>query len=325
MSLELPETPTPTHRSIENLRQSQVPYHQALRVVPGVWRSILAVVSFAVTGFLLLLVAVIPIANLIDVATGVTAQDFAAGNITMTPGLMLANNLMITALIPASMLLQWAIFGVRPRWLSSVEGRFRWRWLGRLAIVIVPVLAVYVGIIQLLRPIDGVRLDGTATAMIAIVLLTTPLQSAGEEYGFRGLVQRSTGSWLRDPNAAFVLSTALTSVPFALIHLSRDPWLTGYYLVTGIALSLMVRFSGGLEASVLVHAVNNTFLILPTMLAGQAETLLDRSNGTGGPIVLLSIATMLAVSFLVRWLAYRYVIKATAPLPPARTENARSL
>ena len=223
------------------------------------------------------------------------------------------------------MLLQWAIFGVRPRWMSSVEGRFRWRWFGRLAVVIVPVLAVNVGVIQLLRPTDDIRLDGTAIAMVVIVLLTTPLQSAGEEYGFRGLVQRSAGSWFRNPSAAFVVSTVLTSVPFALSHLSGDPWSAAYYLVSGIALSLMVRFSGGLEASVLVHAVGNTFLLLPTVLTGQADTLLDRSNGTGGPFMLFPIAMVLAVLFLVRWLAQRHAITTVAPLPPARTKNGRPL
>ncbi|GLU50008.1 CPBP family intramembrane glutamic endopeptidase [Nocardiopsis ansamitocini] len=320
-----PSVPAPPLGPTDSGQQTRVEYHQALRAAPGAWRGVLALLVFLAVAFLLLVLAVLPVANLIDAATGASApQDPADGTLTMTPGLMLANNLMLASLVPVSMLVQWAVFGVRPRWMSSVEGGFRWRWSGRLALVVVPVWIVYVGLVQLLQPVDGIRLDGTAVAMVTIVLLTSPLQSAGEEYGFRGLVQRSTGSWLRDPTAAFVLSTAFTALPFALIHLSGDPWSIAAYLAAGIAMSLMVRFSGGLEASVLVHAVNNVLVLLPVMLAGEADSILDRGNGTGGPIMLLAVAMMLAVPFLVRWMARRHGVTVTAPLPPVRTGNARS-
>ena len=57
-----------------------------------------------------------------------------------------------------------------------------------------------------LDPSGEIRVDGEVVTYLAIVLLTTPLQSAGEEYGFRGLVQRSAGSWFRSTRVALVVA-----------------------------------------------------------------------------------------------------------------------
>lgn len=53
--------------------------------------------------------------------------------VSVTPVSLLALNLSLAAQAPIAMVAQWLLFGVRPRWMSSLEGRFRWRWLGRLA------------------------------------------------------------------------------------------------------------------------------------------------------------------------------------------------
>lgn len=292
-------------------------YHQALRVAPEVWRGLLVVLLFVGAVFV-----AIRVAFMADTATG-------GGQATaLTPGGLLAYNLLVAAFIPIAMFLQWAMFKVRPGWLSSVTGRFRWRWMGRLAGVIVPVWLVFVGLIYLLRPAGPLQLDGTTLALAAVVILTTPLQAAAEEYAFRGLLQRSAGSWVRGSNAAFVLSTAITAVPFALLHQSGDPWAVAYYVVSGVGLSLAVRYSGGLEASVLMHAVNNVLFLLLPVLTGKADDLLDRSsgagNGIGGPVLLIPTALMLAVPFLIRTLARRHGVAVRAALPPTLLRKARS-
>jgi membrane protease YdiL (CAAX protease family) len=293
-------------------------YDHALRVAPAWWRGALAIVLLAVV-FLVLSLALGVAAVAVDLLTGAySLEDLSSGAITLTPWSMLANNLALGAMWPVAVLLQWWLFGVRPRWMSSVEGRFRWRWFGRLALVIVPVWTVYVGISFLLSPLDAVVIDGTVVAMLAVVVLTTPLQSAGEEFGTRGLIQRSAGSWFGNPAVAFAVGTIVSGAVFATAHLAGDPWLIAYYFVFGASLSITARGTGGLEAPILIHVTNNVLLLVPTALMSQTDQVFQRDAGTGGPFMLVPMAVCVLAAVLSTWWARRNHIVTSAPLPPSR-------
>ena len=290
-------------------------YDHALYGIGKPWRGILAIVTFVVS-FLLLSLILGALAIVIDVLTGTTSfESLGAGELTMTPMVMLFNNLSLAALIPLSMLLQRLFFGVRMGTLASVAGRFRWRWFGRLAIVIVPVWIVYIGLSFVFEPIGAIRIDGSIVAMVVIVLLTTPLQSAGEEFGARGLIQRSAGSWFRHPLVAFIVGTVISAALFATAHFAADPWLIVYYFVFAISASLAARGTGGLEAPVLVHAINNVLLLLPVALSGQMSESFDRSDGAGSPVLLIPMALCLAAAGFSTWWGRRSGIAARAPRP----------
>lgn len=290
---------------------------------PAWWRGLVAIVLFVI-GFLLLSVVLGGIAFAIELVRGeLTVEDLTSGAVPFTPVIMLFNNLSLAACLPLAMLLQRLFFGVRPGTLSSVTGRFRWRWLGRLALVIVPVWIVYVAVSLLSSPIGEVRMDPDVLALLVIVLLTTPLQAAGEEYGARGLIQRSVGSWFRSPAAAFVLGTIVSAGLFAGAHFAGDPWLIAYYFVFGVSGSLAARGTGGLEAPVLVHAVNNVLLFIPAILFGQLDEGIDRSAGAGGPFILLPMALCLAAAGFSTWWARRNRVATTVAQPvPAEAVSA---
>lgn len=314
--IRLPDNHLPSGAHI-----TPVPYHQGLRGASGAWRGILALVVLLAVAYVLLAFVVTPLSGAIDFARGAAPRN--PEHAIVTPGLLLANNLLSAALIPTSMLLQWALFGIHPRWLLSVVGHVRWRWLGRLATVLVPLSFVTVAIAQRNWPSGTFRLDRTVVGLLALALLTTPLQAAGEEFVFRGLAQRAIGSWLRGPRASFIVSTAITAPLFAAIHRADDPWLAAYQLAAGASLSTMTHLSGGLEASILLHATNNTLLLLPVILTGRLAALADRTTGPTGPALLFPIATALAAPLLVRWLAGRHGIVTAAPPPPSRFGGIR--
>ena len=46
------------------------------------------------------------------------------------------------------------------------------------------------------------------------MLVTTPLQAAGEEYGARGLIMRSAGSWVASPVPGLIIATIVPSLVF---------------------------------------------------------------------------------------------------------------
>ncbi|MGO2659948.1 MAG: lysostaphin resistance A-like protein [Mycetocola reblochoni] len=295
-----PDRPVPTAAALEPRR-----YHHALRPVVGWWRGVLGILTVVLTVLILGVVFSIP-AMLIDIAVGwTTVDDLASGTLVFTPTLMLANNLSLAALIPVSMLMQWALYGVRPRWLSSVEGGFRWRWFWRLALIIAPVMAIYVAISVLTSPLDDVTLDAFTIGMLLVVVLTTPLQSAGEEYGARGLVQRSVSGWFASARIAFVVSSLVSAALFMVAHGATDMWLNAYYLCFAFAMGWAAWASGGLEAPVLIHICNNLFLLIPTALMGQTDGVFDRGAGVGGVEMLIPMAVMILVAGIAVWLARR--------------------
>ena len=97
------------------------------------------------------------------------------------------------------MFLQWLIWGQPVRWLHSVTGIFRWRLLGRVASIVVPLWIVYMvhrrtgAFPQASGGTEPGSFTGESVALLIIMLLTTPLQAAGEEYGARGLIMRAAG------------------------------------------------------------------------------------------------------------------------------------
>jgi uncharacterized protein len=291
-------------------------YGHALAGLRGArWRGILALLAF-VFAFLILSATVGSIGFIVDVAAGtIDPEQLASGAIPITPWVLLSTNVALALAIPVAMLLQWAFFGVRPRFLSSVEGRFRWKWAGRLALVVLPVWALYVLALFLLEPGGEFRLDATAIALLAIVLLTTPLQAAGEEYGMRGLVQRSVGAWFDSSRAAFIVGTLISGVLFCSAHFAGDPWLIAYYFVFGVAMSAAAWLTGGIEAPIVIHAINNVCIFLPAALLGGLDQGIDRSAGTGGPIMLVPMAMVLIGAAIAWWWGRRsnVVVEAVPP------------
>lgn len=267
---------------------------------PGLrrWRGLVAVLG-VLAGYLLVSIGLSIGAVALD-----AAQSRPSG--TVTPWLFLANNLSLAALWPIAMLLQWALFGVRPGRLSSVAGRFRWGWFGRAALLVVPFWLLYGGLFTWLGRDRLTGLSPDALLWALIILLTTPLQATGEEYGFRGLITRAVGSWAVRPAIALVLGLSVGNLLFMAAHLATDPWLIAYYLVFGLSLGLLSWRTGGLEAGVLIHVVNNVVMLVPAAVFGDMSGAFERGPGAGGPIMLVPIAILALSVPVLGWWARRH-------------------
>lgn len=279
--------------------RSSASYVHALRDRPQLWRTVAAVAAGLAALLVVVLVAVVPIGIALDRLLGVTPFDPAVP--TLTAGFWLAGNLLLALLIPVSGLLQWAIYRERSRWLSSVAGRFRWRVLARAAVFVVPLSVVYAIAVQVVMPSGAIDPTATTIALAVAALITVPLQSAGEEYLFRGLLFRAIGARFHRAAVATAVATASTALLFSAIHGSTDGWAFAYYALAGVCFAVMTQTTGGVEVAVLVHATNNTLLLIPIILAGGLGTV----SVTTGPVLLLPMAVMVLVTVLVRTLAPR--------------------
>ncbi|HYO41501.1 MAG TPA: CPBP family intramembrane glutamic endopeptidase [Nocardioidaceae bacterium] len=301
------------------------PYHLMLRTWTYAWWRpvvgvLLAVVSFFVAASVVYL-AVAAVAALFG--SGAYLDDFerqvgAISSGDVGPESLLALNLGLASMIPITWLLMRWLHRMRPRWLASVVPRFRWRFFAVcLGVAVVALLAqVLVG---LLLPagseddLSGAVNDFTVrTALTALVVLaSTPLQAAGEEYLFRGYLLQAFGSLFRSRWVA-VVGTALL---FAIAHGSQNFPLFFDRFAFGLIAGWLVTRTGGLEAGIALHILNN-FLAFGFALAfGDIGSALAISEVSWWNI-LLTVTQSGVYTLLVVWVARRMSLQ-TATRPPS--------
>jgi membrane protease YdiL (CAAX protease family) len=259
------------------------------------WKSLLGLLLIAVLwlGAQLVVGIVIGIQVLV---TGGSADDFTRLLEGVSPGILLLTNLALAAAIPLTGVAVLVCHQERMGWLCSVLGRIRWRLLLGCTGFAVVLMAVSVGVgialpesagggLPELNPPGGTEL----AALIAVFALTTPLQAAGEEFLFRGYLAQAIASWIPPRVAALLVTAPITALLFALAHGVQDPWLFADRFGFGIAASVLVWLTGGLEASIALHTVNNLVAFGLSTLTG---TLADAVNVNEAPAsgVILDLA-----------------------------------
>ena len=276
-------------------------YHHALHRPQGgnIWRGVVAIILLA-AGFFLLQ---IPGSIVLIIESGLPEDPEDLLQLTITPLGLMALNLSLAALWPLSWGIQRMLYGARPGTLHSITGRIRWRLFGILAAVLVPLYLVYVLASAVLFPeVETGAFTSTALAFMLVAILTTPLQSAGEEVAFRGLLHRAVGGWFRNPRIALVIGAAFSSILFALAHGAGDLWLNAYYFVFGLSMVVITWRTQGLEGAIIAHAANNTFLMLYNAAVGaDFDAMFEREAGAGGPFMLIAMALCVVAAGLVWW------------------------
>lgn len=235
---------------------------------------------------------------------------------TQHPWSVVLNLGTVALMIPAVLLAMLAL-GIRPMGrVWSVAGRIRWSLVWRttlaavLAVVVMNGVGILVGIVMTdiaSQATAGVvvtetlavdRPDFNVTAAVAsfiIVLLLVPFQAAAEEVVFRGLFLQVLGSWMRSPWLAIALST----VAFAAMHI-YDIWGLLAVGLMGFTAAWVTWKTGGLEAAIAIHVINN-IAAFGFMSAGlSADT--GQVESSGGPEALIGEVVGLA---LFAWLVVR--------------------
>lgn len=217
----------------------------------------------------------------------------------VTPAIFLANNVGIILMIPSAWL-GLIIYGQKPRWLSSVVGKLRWGWMFRLmGLILIPYLLMQ-GLDALGGAYSGLSWKPYSIFMILVVLITTPLQCAGEEYGTRGLINRLLGSY-GSARVSFWIGAIGSSLVFMSLHMARDPYLNAFYFTFGMVACWMVWRTGGLEASIAMHVVNNV-LAMATLPFSDFSGIFNREAGSANFIAVIPLAVvMLACVGIVEW------------------------
>lgn len=290
-------------------------YHQLHRVGrPGVWRSLVGSVLVLVLVFALVPLVAGLVAFALLMAAGRDADSAqAALDVTQeaTPTGLALLNVVIAMAIPVTFLVTWWLHRLKPRWVSSVMPRLRWRYLlACLGVSCVALLAsLLVGLLLPLAPgetpVGGVNEFTTRTRdFLIVILLLTPLQAAGEEYLFRGYLTQAFGSLVWGRRASQALAVLGPALIFALFHgLSQDVPVFFDRFAFGVVAGILVIRTGGLEAGIAMHVLNN-FLAFGLALAfGDLTSALNATGGSSWWMILSTLTQSLVYLALASWVA----------------------
>ncbi|MDP9416695.1 MAG: CPBP family intramembrane metalloprotease [Actinomycetota bacterium] len=229
-----------------------------------------------------------------------------------TPAGLLSANLLILALaLPAVVAFTVAHTPELGR-LCSVTGRPRLGLAARCVPLAVLTVALSIGVSILLSvagvlPDEDLRLhlpsSGTLAGFAAVLLLTTPLQSAAEEVVFRGWLSQALGSYGRSEYAGPLVAGVVTATLFALAHLPDDPWLAANLACFGAVASWTAWRTGGLEGAIVLHAVNNVLAEAFAVGTGTLDEALAAST-LAWQVALVDMAFLVGYAVLVERWAY---------------------
>jgi uncharacterized protein len=256
-------------------------YHRLARIGRHRWwKPLVELVLLVLLSFPLSMMAVIPWFVFAD-----AQPDGAFG--------LLVLGTEIAVLLPAALLAARIIRG-RWRTLLSVDGVLRGRWFAVcLAVAVVDI--VLAAVVDAAIAASGAPLTpahgewvGWARFLplaLAVVVAVVP-QAAAEEVVFRGTLVQAIGSWARPAWIAVLLSSAV----FGLAHGLEPPILVATGALGVVCAWLTIR-TGGLEAAIALHVMNNVSAFLADAATGRSDRWVTEMNvDVGWPEALVGVS-----------------------------------
>ena len=184
------------------------------------------------------------------------------------PDGILASHLGIASLLLFVPLIHRYWHGRKAGWAISVQPGGRWRYLLICFVVAAAVLNVIMWLMH------GGNMAWQAAQpdwaiYLALILITSPLQAAAEEFFFRGYLQQAIGSLA---GRAWV-GVACSALVFAIFHGDQNIALFAHRLGFGLIAGTLVWATGGLEAAIAIHVANNVFAFGYALFTGGVATL----------------------------------------------------
>ncbi|MBK0417501.1 CPBP family intramembrane metalloprotease [Leucobacter sp. CSA1] len=290
-------------------------YHRLYRGAQGFrWWKPLLLILLAGACFLLLSILAGVIFTIVYVAqtgeypTEAVILEFSIPD-TQNPSSLLIGLGPWALMVPALLFSMWAV-GIRPGGrIWSVALKLRWGlvWRTAVAALLMLFLVNAAGIVlELLFPSaeagapdpGEAAFDPTlALWSMLIVLLLVPFQAAAEELVFRGVLMQTLGAWLRSPWFGILIP----AIGFALAHIGTyGVWGMASVGVLGVTAAWLTWRTGGLEAAISLHVVNN--VVVFGLMASGAMGSTEQNDEGAGPVSL--VVQALGYAFFV-WASLR--------------------
>ncbi|WP_328468424.1 CPBP family intramembrane metalloprotease [Actinoplanes sp. NBC_00393] len=205
--------------------------------------------------------------------------------------------------------------------LSSVTGRLRWRWLLICFPVAFAAILIFIGGGLGLTAATGEDLGlgaelagwGPFAVSMLVLLLVVPWQAAAEEYLTRGWLLQGLGVWFRSPWPPI----AVQALVFAALHGWGTPWGFADLLLFGVVTGYLTVRTGGLEAAIALHVMNN--LVSCVMAAAYGELAVDETAADmPWQMAVVDVPVLLGYAAVILWLARRRQVATLTPPAPVQ-------
>lgn len=305
--------PYPEPRTYDRLLRTWTFAGRRGRIVGGI---ALMIVAFLLSSLVLmpLLVFGVWVQTRIGHTAFGPAFSAAASGSSVTPASMVWLNLSIASGVLIAVVLERYLHRLHPAWLLSVLPGVRWRFLGACTAAAVVAIAASLAVAQLWPSTaefssSVVSMTRSSAVLAVVLLLTTPLQAIGEEFVFRGYLMQAFGSLLSGWAAVLI-----TSVLFALAHGVQDGPLFIDRLAFGVMASYLVLRTGGLEAGIAMHVLNNLTAFGFALAYGQMGQVLTSTSAPWQQLFVTATQDGLYVVAVVL-VARRMGLRRTTPEP----------
>lgn len=186
---------------------------------------------------------------------------------------MFASHFGIALLIVVALVATRFINSRDPKWLVSVQPGMRWRFLF-LSLAAAFVILAVVYFISNGFAFPAWDPEPNFTGWMILILLTAPLQAAGEEFMFRGYLMANIGSFLPNKWATVTVGALV----FTLLHgIEQSPSLLVNRFGFGMIAGALIVLTGGLEGAIAAHVANN---VLAFTFAASSGTLVSARTMT---------------------------------------------
>ena len=145
----------------------------------------------------------------------------------------------------------------------------------------------------------GALLLGIVAAVVLI-----PVQALAEELLFRGFGPQLVLGKVGAGRVAYWVSAVVASGLFAALHGAATMTALGVFFILGLVFAFLVRTTGGLEAAVALHAVNNVFVVVNGLLFGQDVAAKQGEVGVDWAVV-AQVVVLMGVAVVINLLARR--------------------
>jgi membrane protease YdiL (CAAX protease family) len=296
------------------------PYHRLARTAAHRWwRTVLGTLFIVAGGAVVALTGYLVVTLAAELAG---RQDNADGIPSFGARTDLALGFLVIAVLLPMCLLAARWVQRRPAGtLSSVTGRLRWGWLAVCLPVagLAIVLWLSVGLALVAAAGEETGLGdplagwGAFAVSMLVLLLVVPVQAAAEEYVTRGWLLQGLGAWFRAP----WVPIAAQALVFAALHGWGTPWGFADLTVFGLVAGWLTVRTGGLEAAIALHVMNN---VISSGIAAAYDQLTLDETAADMPwqMAVADLPVLLGFAAVILWLARRRGLAdrtAEAPAP----------
>ncbi|MCW2915571.1 MAG: family intrarane metalloprotease [Actinomycetia bacterium] len=265
------------------------PYHRLARTaLHRWWRPLVGTLFLFAVGFVVIIAVMIVAMIVYAVSTGHAPDGTGDSFFHNATGDLAFELLTLGVLTPVVLLTVWVVQRRPVGSVVSVTGRVRWKWLFICCALAIGFCATefatsyVVTAIFTDEPLTAPKWAGWDTFLLpaVVIVLLVPFQSTAEEFLFRG--------WVVQAIAACTLETRKGPVGRAFSVVFRTPWpaliisaaiftsghgYTGWAMFDTFLFGLLAGWlavkTGGLEAGIALHVLNNLMAFLLPAAAGD--------------------------------------------------------